>query len=279
MLHANLSDFNVPKSYTPNPFIEDLDRRFPRIAISLNMLYAYSLIQAKDTVQNDPLHSALYAYPSRSFDDQRRLQLELVSRRHSIQSQVSSPYLDIANLTSLPRCTTFFWDPVDEQPRVNIPFVPYDPFKPTPSNVTFKEHLRQFPPIIGTNHYKGDMVWSNFGYIKIRGRWVDPDSEGDVADAYNASESGDDEAPHLPDIHKSPDRGPRIMNLEEQDEFYSQYTETVSDEQDGEGDPRLYRITPATFSRWAVGSGTGERYEEMPFIPGVNLLRFSSTQN
>ena len=137
MLHANLSDFNVPKSYTPNPFIEDLDRRFPRIAISPSMLYAYSLIQAKDTVQNDPLHSALYAYPSRSFDDQRRLQLELVSRRHSIQSQVSSPYLDIANLTSLPRCTTFFWDPVDEQPRVNIPFVPYDPFKPTLSNVTF----------------------------------------------------------------------------------------------------------------------------------------------
>ncbi|KAH7407398.1 hypothetical protein BKA64DRAFT_666481 [Cadophora sp. MPI-SDFR-AT-0126] len=249
--------FNNPQQNTPNPFIEDLDRRFPRIAVSPSMLYAYSLIQAKDTVQNDPLHSALYAHPNRSLEDQRRLQLELVSRRHSIQS--------------LPKHTTFFWDPIDQQPRLEIPSVLYDPFKPLPSNVTFKEHLNESPASVGTNHCKGNMVWSNFGYIKIRGRWVDPDGEGEVADAYNAYESGDNEAPYLPDLHKSLDSGPRIMNLEEQDEFYSQYTEEVSDEEDGEGDPRFYRITPATFARWAVGSGTGERYEEKPFIPGPKL--------
>ncbi|KAK0100871.1 hypothetical protein ONS95_007317 [Cadophora gregata] len=152
-----------------------------------------------------------------------------------------------------------------------MPSVPFDPFKLLPSNITLKEHLRQFPPCVGTNHFKGNMVWSNFGYIKIRGRWVDPDCEGAVADAYNAYESGDDEAPYLADLQKRPDTGPRIMSLEEQDEFYSQYTEEVSDEGDGEGDPRLYRITPATFARWAVGSGTGERYEEKAFMPAPKL--------
>lgn len=118
------------------------------------------------------------------------------------------------------------------------------------------------------------MVWANFGYIKIRGRWVDPDSEGDVADAYNAEESGDDEAPYLPDLRKIPDTGPRIMSPEEEDEFYHDYTSEVSDEGDGEGDPRLYRISPATFARWAVGCGNGERYEETPFVPGVRFFHF-----
>ncbi|KAG4431189.1 hypothetical protein IFR05_013334 [Cadophora sp. M221] len=249
---------NGPDGYAaPNPFIQDLDRRFPRIAVSPSMLYTYTLMRAQNTVQNDPLHSALYTHPSRSYHDQRRMKLELVARRHSIES--------------LPRRTTFFWDPVDEQPRVEIPYVPFDPRKPAPSNITYQEHIRQFPPSIGTNHYKGDMVWANFGYIKIRGRWVDPDSEGDVADAYNAEESGDDEAPYLPDLQKLPDTGPIIMSPEEEEQFYRDYASEVSDEGDGEGDPRLYRISPATFARWSVGCGSGERYEETPFVPGPKL--------
>ncbi|KAH6721970.1 hypothetical protein BKA61DRAFT_729394 [Leptodontidium sp. MPI-SDFR-AT-0119] len=254
---ANVMYFDNGPDDVPNPFIQDLDRRFPRIAVSPSMLYTYSLLRAKETVQSDPLHSALYTHPSRSYHDQRRMRLELVARRHSIES--------------LPRRTTFFWDPIDEQPRVEIPYIPFNPRNPPPSNITYQEHLRQFPPRIGTNHYKSDMVWANFGYIKIRGRWVDPDSEGDVADAYNAEESGDDEAPYLPDLRKIPDTGPRIMSPEEEDEFYHDYTSEVSDEGDGEGDPRLYRISPATFARWAVGCGNGERYEETPFVPGPKL--------
>ncbi|KAH7357019.1 hypothetical protein BKA65DRAFT_219461 [Rhexocercosporidium sp. MPI-PUGE-AT-0058] len=253
----NATHFDNDPGYVPNHFIEDLDRRFPRIAVSPSMLSTYSFMRAKDTVHNDPLHSALYIHPSRNYHDQRRMRLELVARRHSIQS--------------LPKHTTFFWDPVDEQPRLEIPFVPFDPYKPPPSNITYQEHLRQFPPSVGTNHYKGKMVWANFGYIKIRGRWVDPDSEGDIADAYNAYASGDDEAPYLPDLQKIPDLGPRIMGPEEESEFYPEYTAEVSDESDGEGDPRLYRITPATFARWAVGCGSGERYEERQFVPGPKL--------
>lgn len=237
------------------------------------MFSTYSLMRAKETVVNDPIHSALYVHPSRQFHDQRRMRLELVSRRHSIASQVrSSPYQDIAHMTRLPRRSTFFWDPIDEQPRVDIPYAPFDPFKPEPSNVTYQKHLRQFPPSIGINHYKGDMVWANFGYIKIRGRWVDPDSEGEVFDAYNASESGDDEVPHLPDLHNKPDTGPKVMSQEEEDAFYEKYNEEVSDEEDGEGDPRQYRISPATFARWAVSCGSGERYEEKPFVPGVSFF-------
>ncbi|KAL2073577.1 hypothetical protein VTL71DRAFT_10903 [Oculimacula yallundae] len=249
--------FTNDQGFVQNPFVEDIDRRFPRVPIGPSMLSTYSFMRAKNTAVNDPLHSALFTHPSRNFYDQRPMRLELVSRRHSIDS--------------LPKRTTFFWDPLKEQPRIEIPYVPFDPFRPPPANTSFDEHIRQFPPSIGTNHYKGDEVWSNFGYVKIRGRWIDPDSEGEVADAFKAEDYGNDDAPYLPDLQKSPDTGPRIMTPEEEMQFYSAYTEDVSDEIDGEGDPRFYRISPATFARWAAGGGSGERYEEDPFVPGPKL--------
>ncbi|CZT06689.1 hypothetical protein WAI453_006032 [Rhynchosporium graminicola] len=254
---ANGTSFPNGEEFVSNPFSEEMDRKFPRLPISPSVLSAYSFMRATNTVDNDPLHSALYVHPSRNCPDERRMQVELLSRRHSINP--------------LAKHTTFFWDPVDEQPRVLIPYVSFDPLKPPPSNISYQEHVHQFPPNFGTNHNKGDLVWQNFGYVRVRGRWVDPDSEGDLADASRTRDTGDEEAPYLPDIKKRPDPGPKVMTPEEQMGFYQSYVEEVSDDIDGEGDPRAYRITPGTFARWAAGCETGERFEEKPFVPGPKL--------
>lgn len=61
------------------------------------------------------------------------------------------------------------------------------------------------------------------------------------------------------------------MSAEEQEEFYKDFMADVSDENDGEGDPRAWRISPSTFVQWATGAVAGDQYEEAVMQTPVSL--------
>ena len=65
------------------------------------------------------------------------------------------------------------------------------------------------------------------------------------------------------------------MTPEEREEFYREYVDDVTDEKDGEGDPRHFRISPRTFVAWAAGAAVGDSYDESSFEPTVNSLQSS----
>ena len=170
----------------------------------------------------------------------------------------------------LPRGTTFFWDPIacanllSLQPRSppTSPSESYQPLRDERPQLTYDEFIRQHPPTVGKNHYKGEKVWANFGYYMADGTWVDPESEKELYNAYMKHSSEQRGSYDLPDIIIHRDRGPRIMSAQEEDVFYKEYAADVLDDIDGEGDPRDWRITPKTFAQWASGASTGERYQE-----------------
>ena len=173
----------------------------------------------------------------------------------------------------------FFWDPIKcafLQPTLQLPPAlyggSYQPRRDRGSELTYDEYIRLDPPSIGTNHYKGEMVYANFGYYLVEGKWVDPESEGELFQAYMNPSGRSRGEPILPNIHRSRDTGPRVMSLEEEDEFYKYFVADVSDEKDGEGDPRAWRITPATFAQWATGSVMGDQYEETVIQTPVSSL-------
>ena len=106
------------------------------------------------------------------------------------------------------------------------------------------------------------MVWANFGYYLAEGKWIDPESEGELYEAYMNQPSSHGAEPHLPDIPRSRDHGPRILTPQELNEIYQNFAADVTDEHDAEGDPRDWRISPETFAQWAAGAVTGDQYEE-----------------
>jgi hypothetical protein len=143
---------------------------------------------------------------------------------------------------------------------------------------TFQEYLEKNPSKFALNHYTGDMVYANFGYVMIEGKWVDPESEGALYKAYmDCTEGHNATAAELPDFSRSRTSGPHIMTPEEEDRFYRDYVTDVTDETDGEGDPRALRISPATFARWATGAQKGDHYEEQAMSPEVCFLRYAFT--
>ncbi len=115
------------------------------------------------------------------------------------------------------------------------------------------------------------MVYANFGYFLAEGKWVDPESEGELYNAYMNSSNSSKAESNLPDIQRSRDTGPHIMSAEEQDKFYKDFIENVSDGNDGEGDPRAWRISPSTFAQWAAGAVAGDQYEEAVMQTPVSL--------
>jgi len=173
----------------------------------------------------------------------------------------------------LPKHATFFWDPLDPIPiDENRDMVGSTVRKATKPSITYEEHIRQNPPRIGMNHYKGDMVYGNFGYFLVGDKWVDPESEGALHNAYMNGSCEED--PNLPDFQRFRTSGPHIMNPQEEDKFYQGYVDDVTDDKDGEGDPRCLRISPTTFARWASGAAKGDRYEEAVPKPPVRLPCF-----
>jgi hypothetical protein len=85
-----------------------------------------------------------------------------------------------------------------------------------------------------------------FGFLKVNGNWIDPDSEAAIYSATN--DHSDISNPILPTVHSS--FGPYILSQSEQDVVYGEF---VDDEDDGEGDPRDGRISPETFAMLAEG--------------------------
>ncbi|KUJ13287.1 uncharacterized protein LY89DRAFT_155756 [Mollisia scopiformis] len=171
----------------------------------------------------------------------------------------------------------FYWDPLVQKPE-SPPSTPADiqgqklkSKKATP--LTYLEHIAQNPPTVGKNHYKGDYVYANFGYVRDEDtmEWFDPESSQPLKDKYisyrREGPIEEVDGKHIPDFKRSERIFPRIMSTEEQEHFYDEYLQYVHDDVDAEGDPRDLRITPATFAQWAVGARKGKAYEEEEFTP------------
>jgi hypothetical protein len=145
------------------------------------------------------------------------------------------------------------------------------------------------------DHYQGDEAYANYGYLPLDGIWVDPDSEGEIAaamknsgkhvrlpkirDDYNsypgmtqedniaATNRTESDPPVLPIYYRN---DPEMT----EDDLYRGFIEEVTDEIDGDGDPRLNYITPATFARWAEGAAEGNHY-----VPKSSIERSTVSQN
>ena len=83
-------------------------------------------------------------------------------------------------------------------------------------------------------------VFEYFGYLQINGKWVDPDSEKAMDKASN--NHPDVTNPLLPGMDSF--SGPYILSKSEQSIVYAEF---VDDEDDAEGDPRAFRISPGDF--------------------------------
>ncbi len=117
------------------------------------------------------------------------------------------------------------------------------------------------------------MVWANFGYYLAEGKWVDPESEGELFAAYMNPPSSHRAEPNLPDVPRLHDKGPCIMTPQEQEEFYRNFVEDVTDDYDDEGDPRAWRISSDNFAQWATGAVTGDQCEEALMKTPVSFAR------
>jgi hypothetical protein len=95
-------------------------------------------------------------------------------------------------------------------------------------------------------------AFNYFGFLQINGKWVDPDSEKAMYEALNGH--SDVTNPLLPGMDSSSD--PKILSRSEQSIVYAQF---LDDEDDNEGDPRAFRITPEKFAVWAEGTIKGEK--------------------
>lgn len=164
-----------------------------------------------------------------------------------------------------------YWDPLTQvstlRPSLDTPVSPESPPKQS-ETLSFEEFIREDPPKYGKNHPKGDDVYLNFGWIKIGDKWVDPDGEDNVFDAF-MNRSQESIGKTYPDFKLSQRSGPREMNQEQQNEYYAWYVQYVTDEVDADGDPRHTRITPETFAKWAEGAIRGDRYDETVMEPSV----------
>ena len=175
----------------------------------------------------------------------------------------------------------YFWDhlteathdlPPAELPKIELPddsgyssAAPQEDSKPD-----FSQFKLQNPPKISKNHYQGKDVWSNFGYLRINDKWVDPESQGQLYKAYYNPVEGHNAKAEFPRLDDFGVHAPRVLSEDEEDEFYKGYVFDVEDSLDGEGDPRNFRISAATFARWATGAINGDAYESRMVTPSVS---------
>lgn len=90
-------------------------------------------------------------------------------------------------------------------------------------------------------------VFAYFGFLKINGKWVDPDSEMAMDKA--SKDHPDVTNPLLPGMDSF--SGPYILSKSEQSLVYAEF---MDDQDDAEGDPRAFRISPETFAKLAEGA-------------------------
>jgi hypothetical protein len=156
------------------------------------------------------------------------------------------------------------------------------PQSPKQHPLRFDRHLKQNPPRLNPNHYSGEQGFANYGYILINGQWVDPDSEGEIFDAFksHADSSQFQNAP----IEIS---APYFMTQDQMNALYKElfcdlpdtgslYEDLgfTGDFADFERDPRALYISPATFARWAAGVSQGDSYVRTKVEIKVNDPQF-----
>jgi hypothetical protein len=179
---------------------------------------------------------------------------------------------------SLAKGTQYFWDPLTVAADC-VP--PAELSKPNDSGYSssgphddscsnFLQFKLQNPPKASRNHYQGKDVWSNFGYLRINDKWVDPESQEELYNAYYNPSGCQNSKAELSWLDESRAQTPKVLTAEEEDEFYKWYVSDVDDSQDGEGDPRRFRISAATFARWAAGAVKGDMYESKIPKPSVS---------
>jgi len=139
--------------------------------------------------------------------------------------------------------------------------------------MSWSNDFTDHPATLAPNHYKGADVWANFGYVKINGRWVDPESDRELSAAYKGAKEDHHYVATLSVVNKPRCPGPRVMTDEEADSLYKWYSDEVSSG-DTEGDPRKFRITPDIFAFWAQGAKKGEHYERRILEPQVSSSIF-----
>jgi hypothetical protein len=153
----------------------------------------------------------------------------------------------------------------------------------SPPPASYAEYLSRHPPQAATNLYSGKEIFANFGYLRVNKIWVDPDSEGQLHNAYvkggiDAEAAyqtyvGDGTKQTGPYAFQKPRTDANgIIIPDDLDLFYNDFVGFVDDDMDGEGDPRNYRISPQTFARWAVGAKFPEPYEDTFVAPSVREL-------
>lgn len=151
----------------------------------------------------------------------------------------------------------------------------------SPPPESYDEYLLRHPPAKPLGHYTGEEIFANFGYLEVNKTWVDPDSEGQLHNAYVKDglqakamyrtyledfEMNPNKESGLPPFRRPQTTSAGIITPDSEDMFYKDFVEYVTDEVDGEGDPRKHRISPTTFARWATGSKLVDRYEDF-FVP------------
>ncbi|KAI1003728.1 hypothetical protein K3495_g4480 [Podosphaera aphanis] len=264
--------------------LDRLDRSHPRVPVSSSMLYAHALMRGSIYNENselgdslDPLYYALFNGRHRKYAN--RADLPRNGRSDSIES--------------LNKEIKFYWDPIlstsyqDQEwsTRGILPYLdissPSVPIDNCPRNLTYEEFCQRNPIFIGMNHYKGDAVYANFGYLRIGELWVDPDSAAEVNEALLILQGEPSKPSSILGPPLSIDRGPHIMSDSESNSFYQKYLEYVMEDIDiygniidQEGDPRISRISPETFIMWAAGAKFGDCSEktsnELPATGALN---------
>lgn len=258
---------NIMASPYPN-----LAASHPRVGMTPSMLYAYAHVRGLAELRTDPVYQALFPGASREIFTQR-VQIPRINGIRSMEAYVdntSAAFCHLLTAYSFHKGAKFFYDTLTdiEEPPTE-PLTHREP--PATIDLSYDDYMTNFKPTVGRNHSKGAEVYNNFGYIDADGNWADPDSIGSMNDASLLVENDTsslqftNNLPVLPKRHK----GPRIMTGDELDEFYDGYVSEVSDEFDGEGDPRRHQISTGTFARLVQGAVRGDGFAENILDPAV----------
>lgn len=106
------------------------------------------------------------------------------------------------------------------------------------------------------------------GYVKINGKFTDPDSKADVINALNGVPGG---SPRVPGLHEP--LLSNVMTNMELEAYYARFLLDVDNEEDperdNEGNPLDTRISPEIFKNWASGARKKDRLDTAEIVKNV----------
>lgn len=213
---------------------------FERVPVTNSTLQAYQAMRGnndRNTIKHGPLYDNLHFFPR---DDPLQYR----------DAKINLPAFPRGLDAGLPPNLLSSWDPPDEDCshiRQTLGNDTSNPVSQRSQNQATSGRLRR-------NHYSGSEGFANYGYTSINGKWVDPDSPGELFIALTMSEELSPTDP----LHLA--KGPHVLSDEEADAFYQEYVTNLVEGEDCEGDPRSLRISPSTFAKWATGATSGDQY-------------------